>query len=109
VATVMDQSQRSSDEKPGDPISRYLDYMRTYAVALTRKADREARLNAETGAQQELDALFHIRDDDRDTQTRLERYAQRLRAAKRAGRYAGNTTLRRFQSDGTVEPWLPSA
>jgi hypothetical protein len=81
--------------------------MRTYAEALTRKAEREAKQNAETGEHQELDALFHIRNDEQDTQTRLETYAKRLRAAKRAGRYTGDTTLRRVQSDGTLEPWLP--
>lgn len=98
---------RRPDEKGGDPISRYLDYMRTYAEALTRKADREAQHNAETGDHQELDALFHIRDDEQDTRSRLETYAKRLRAAKRAGRYAGDTTLRRLQPDGTTAIWTP--
>jgi hypothetical protein len=92
-----------------DAIGRYLAYMRVYADALTRKAEREARQHAATGEQQEISAFFHVRDDAQDTQARLERYVQRLRAARRAGRYAGGTTLRRVLPDGTTAPWMPGA
>ena len=94
--------------EPNEPIGRYLDYMRVYAAALTRKAEREARLHEATGAHQELDALFHVRDDTQDTDIRLEHYAQRLRAARREGRYTGGTRLMRILPDGTTEPWTPS-
>ncbi len=95
------------DGAANDAIGRYLDYMRVYAEALTRKSEREARQNEATGDHQELDALYHVRDDTEDTQIRLEQYAQRLRAARRAGRYSGGTVLLRVQPDGSTRPWSP--
>jgi hypothetical protein len=103
----MNVSPRRQDGGQNDAIGRYLDYMRVYAEALTRKAEREARQNAVTGEHQELDALFHVRDDSEDTRTRLEQYARRLRLARSVGRYVGGTTLRRLLPDGTTEPWMP--
>jgi hypothetical protein len=100
-------TNRRQESTGGDSIDRHIEYRRIYVDALTRRAEREARRNAETGDHQELDALFHVRDDAQDTETRLEQYEQRLRAAKHAGRYAGGTRLLRIVPDGIFDTDLP--
>ena len=83
------------------PIGRYLEDMRRYALLATLRAEEEAHLFARTGQHQEIDAFFHVRNDERTTSLRLAQYEGQLRAARLAGRYKGGTVLRRVLPGGT--------
>ena len=89
-----------------DPINRYIRTTRAFGLLLRRRAAQEARFFQRTGEHQGIDAFFHEKDDELETQYRLARYQDSLRAARRAGRYVGGTTLRRVLPDGTTEPWV---